>query len=157
MATADNNRFVRNWTEVSQANCVYGCSSEENSASSRGTWFPYNKGGQFRKWYGNNELFVEYKNAGHNIKNNVDPETGRIRSHNYNGEYAFKEGFTWSALTAGSFSARYSPKGFLFDSKGAKGFSKDPFIALALLNSVVTREYLKILSPTLDFKVGDMR
>ncbi|MBK7364912.1 MAG: BREX-1 system adenine-specific DNA-methyltransferase PglX [Nitrosomonas sp.] len=156
MATADNNRFVRNWTEVSQANCVYGCSSEENSASSRGTWFPYNKGGQFRKWYGNNELFVEYKNAGHNIKNNVDPETGRIRSHNYNGEYAFKEGFTWSALTAGSFSARYSPKGFLFDSKGAKGFSKDPFIALALLNSVVTREYLKILSPTLDFKVGDI-
>lgn len=156
MATADNDRFLRNWSEVSQNHCIYDCPSEEESSLSGKTWFPYNKGGQFRKWYGNHELFVEYKNAGYNIKNNIDSETGRIRSHNYNGEYAFREGFTWSALTAGSFSARYSPKGFLFDSKGAKGFSTIPKATLALLNSVVASEYLKILSPTLDFKVGDI-
>jgi len=156
MATADNERFLRFWSEVSQEGIRFGCASEEESESSGGTWFPYNKGGEFRKWYGNNELVVEYSKAGYGIKNNFDPTTGRLRSHNYNGEFGFREGLTWSAITSGPFSVRYSPTGFLFDSKGAKGFSTHLHQILAMLNSCVACEYLSFLSPTLDFKVGDV-
>ena len=93
------------------------------------------------------------------IKNNIDEKTGRIRSHNYNGEYGFREGVTWSAISSGNISVRYTESGFLFDSKGAKGFSDSsdrlPYI-LALLNSKVAMVFLSFLSPTLDFKVGDI-
>jgi len=155
MATADNLRFLRLWYEVSQLDVNYDCKEEADSLN-KGRWFPYNKGGSYRKWYGNNEFLVEYESCGQSIKNNIDPDTGRLRSHNYNGEYAFKEGITWSALSSGSFSIRYSPKGYLFDSKGAKGFTDNPYELLALLNSIVSSKYLEILAPTLDYKVGDI-
>lgn len=156
MATADNDRFLRYWNEVSYEKITYGCESEAESIISKGKWFPYNKGGAFRKWYGNNYFIVEYENNGYNIKNNTDPHNGRIRSHNYNGEYGFKEGLTWSSLSSGNLSVRYCQKGFLFDSKGAKGFTNNPFEILGLLNSILANEYLKVLSPTMDFKVGDI-
>ena len=156
MATADNDRFLRFWSEVSRGKIVMRCESESHSHAVKGKWFPYNKGGAFRRWYGNNDFIVEYENAGRNIKNNRDLKTGRIRSHNYNGEYAFREGLTWSALTSGLFSIRFSPKGSLFDSKGAMGFSKRSREILSLLNSSLAQHYLSFLSPTLDFKVGDI-
>ena len=93
------------------------------------------------------------------MKHNYDLKTGRLRSHNYNGEYAFRVGLTWTSLSISSISVRYSPTGFLFDSKGAMGFCdnrKDLMRAIALLNSKVGSEYLKIFSPTVDFKVGDV-
>lgn len=155
MATADNDRFLRRWYEVSQSDIKYDCESELDSLNG-GKWFPYNKGGNYRKWYGNNEYVVEYENAGKNIKNNFDTKTGRLRSHNYNGEFAFKEGLTWSALSSGGFSIRYSEKGFLFDSKGAKGFTSHPYTILGLLNSELSSQYLSVLAPTLDYKVGDI-
>jgi type II restriction/modification system DNA methylase subunit YeeA len=155
MATADNFRFLRLWHEVSQSTVNLSCKVEADS-SVRGRWFPYNKGGNFRKWYGNNEFLVEYENGGKNIKNHIDNETGRIRSHNYNGDFSFKEGITWSAISSGKFSIRYSPSGFLFDSTGAKGFAKDPFKFLALLNSAVASRYFEILSNTLHYKTGDV-
>ena len=156
MATADNPRFLRVWSEVSLNRARFHCGSEQEAESSGGTWFPYNKGGAFRRWYGNNELLVEYAGGGRNIKENIDPATGRVRSHNYNGEFGFIEGLTWSALTSGPFSIRYSPPGFLFDSKGAKGFGKWNLETLAFLNSRVAQTYLQVLSPTLDYKVGDV-
>ena len=155
MATADNSRFLRLWHEVSQKLVKYDCKDEVDTLN-EGKWFPYNKGGNYRKWYGNNEFLVDYENSGFRIKNNIDNITGRLRSHNYNGEYAFKEGLTWSALSSGDFSIRYSPEGFLFDSKGAKGFTKFNFELLALLNSKIAKKYLEILSPTIDYKVGDI-
>lgn len=91
--------------------------------------------------------------------NNKDPKTGRIRSHNYNGEYGFKEGITWSAISSWDLSVRYCKAGFLFDSKGAKGFSQNEdnlLWVLGLLNSKVSMQFLQFLSPTLDFKVGDI-
>jgi type II restriction/modification system DNA methylase subunit YeeA len=156
MATADNDRFLRNWSEICFKDLCLDVASEKEALAQNGKWFPYNKGGEFRKWFGNNDLIVDFGNDGYSIKNNADPKTGRIRSHNYNGEYAFKEGLTWSAISSGTFSIRFSPKGFLFDSKGAKGFSAHPFEVLAFLNSNVSNLYLKILSPTLDYKVGDV-
>ena len=150
MATADNERFLRLWSEISIKNF-----KSFNYTSDK--WYPYNKGGQFRKWYGNQDYVVDWSNDGEDIKNNIDPQTGRIRSHNYNGEYAFRKCGTWSAISSGSFSIRYCPEGFLWDSTGACGFSEQNLLyIIGLLNSTVSKEYLKVLAPTVAFKVGDI-
>lgn len=159
MATADNNRFLRYWFEVSFPKVTFNCNNIDEAIRRKGKWFPYNKGGSYRKWYGNNEYIVNWENDGFEIRNNIDDKTGRVRSHNYNGEYAFKRGITWSALSMGNISVRYTESGFLFDSKGAKGFSsndKSLYFILALINSMVGRIYLEIISPSIDFKVGDV-
>ena len=159
MATADNDRFLRLWHEVAFPVITFDCKSEQDGVNKAIKWVPYNKGGTTRDWYGNNEYIVNWASNGAEIKNNKDPKTGRIRSHNYNGEYGFKEGITWSAISSGDLSVRYCKAGFLFDSKGAKGFSqnKDNLLwVLGLLNSKVSMQFLQFLSPTLDFKVGDI-
>ena len=121
-------------------------------------WFPYNKGGDYRKWYGNNDYLVNWSNDGYEIKNNVDLRTGRTRSHNYNGDFAFRKGITWSALSVSKISVRYVNNGFLFDSKGARGFANDEnsYFSLGLINSIVGQSYLSFIAPTVDFKVGDI-
>lgn len=159
MATADNDRFLRLWNEVNVDNIGFHIESAEKAVISHKKWFPYNKGGEYRKWYGNQNYIVNWENDGFEVKNNIDPKTGRIRSHNYNGEYAFRSGFTWTSLSISSISVRKSEYGFLFDSKGAMGFANDENVVnrtIALLNGKVGAEYLKIFSPTVDFKVGDI-
>lgn len=150
MATADNDRFLRLWPEISLSKF-----SKFNKDSDK--WFPYNKGGGFRKWFGNRDYLVNWSNNGYEIKHNIDPKTGRIRSHNYNGEYAFEECGTWSAISSGIFAIRYCESGFLWDSKGASGFSNDYLkYIIGLLNSNTSEKFLEVLAPTLDFKVGDI-
>lgn len=120
-------------------------------------WFPYNKGGDFRKWYGNDEYVVNWENDGQAIMNFKDEKTGRIRSHNYNLDYIFQEGITWTALSSGNFGARYSKQGKLADSKGSMLYlhnTKNTNYALAFLNSAVSSHILKVTSQTLDFKPG---
>lgn len=159
MATADNDKFLKFWFEVEYPKVTFGCKSAEDALLKKGKWFPYNKGGSYRKWYGNNEYIVNWENDGYLIRNNKDEKTGRIRSHNYNGEYGFKEGITWSALSSGNISVRYSEEGYLFDSKGAKGFCQDNgnlIYILGLLNSKIGNAFLEFISPTMDFKVGDV-
>lgn len=137
MATADNDRFLRLWHEVSLNHI-----SMFNKTSDK--WYPYNKGGGFRKWFGNRDYLVNWSNDGYDIKHNIDPTTGRIRSHNYNGEYAFKKCGTWSAISSGTFAIRYCEEGFLWDSKGASGFS-DNYLEyiIGLLNSKVSTSSLQ--------------
>ena len=150
MATADNPRFLRQWFEIS----TY-LFSKFNKNSDK--WYPYNKGGSFRKWYGNKEFVVNWENNGYEIKNNIDAITGRVRSHNYNGEFAFKECGTWNAISSGSFCIRYCETGYLWDSKGASGFSNELLkYIIGLLNAKTSKSFLQLLSPTLDFKVGDI-
>ena len=160
MATADNERFLRLWSEVRFDSITLDCATSKQAAEKDVKWIPYNKGGKERDWYGNNEYIVDWSHDGYTIKNNIDIETGRVRSHNYNGEFGFKEGITRSAISSGDLSVRYCPEGFLFDSKGAKGFVKksneDLIWILGLLNSKVSMQFLQFISPTLDFKVGDI-
>ena len=160
MATADNDRFLRFWYEVAPHRTSLIALSAEDARKSGCKWFPYMKGGEFRRYYGNIDYVVNWENDGLEIKNNIDSKTGRIRSHNYNGEFAFKEGVTWSALSSGDFSLRYCPAGFLFDSKGAKGFfnggKEQIFCAIGFLNSSVAKYYLSFIAPTMDYKVGDV-
>lgn len=159
MATADNERFLRYWQEVDYKSICFGVKNSEEALEMNGKWFPYQKGGEYCKWYGNMNYVVNWENDGYEIKHNFDTKTGRLRSHNYNGEYGFREGFTWTSLSISNISVRYSPYGFLFDSKGAMGFSNsndDLLLCMGILNSKVGAEYLKIFSPTVDFKVGDV-
>ena len=150
MAPADNKLFLRLWFEISRDNFSWF-----NKASDK--WYPYIKGGTYRKWSGNYEYVVDWANDGYAIKKNVDPLTGRIRSHNYNGEYAFQESISWTVISFGKVALRYTMKGFLWDSAGASGFSQKHLkFNLGLINSVVAKSFLKILSPSTKLNVGEV-
>lgn len=157
MTTADNDKFLREWHEVSSSRIGFGIRNNEEAARSGKRWFPYLKGGAYRKWYGNSTKVVDWENDGAAIRSNVDPDTGRIRSHNYNGDFGFREGITFPTVSSGKFGARYAPGGFMFDAKGAMGFFRDEsdlYVTLALLNTAVSQYYLRALAPTLDFKLN---
>ena len=155
MATGSNDIFLRLWHEIAVETIDFDCDSAPTSGESGCRWFPYNKGGGKLRWFGNNDYVVDWEGDGFRIKNFKDEETGRIRSHNYNGEYSFREGLTWSSISSSLLCARYSPRGFLFDAKGTTAFLPgDPKIQLGLLNSVVGGRFVSLLSPTLDIKIG---
>lgn len=158
MATASNNLFLRLWHEVAYRPVALACTSREHAARSGLRWFPYQKGGDFRKWYGNLEYLVDWENDGLAIQNFKDKRTGKIRSHNYNLEYIFREGVTWNALSSSLTSARFS-KNSLFDNAGSSLFALDTSIypkIVALLNSVIIIELIKAISPTLNYQPGDI-
>ena len=146
LSPADNDRFLRLWPEIS-------------TKKWNRKWYPYTKGGNYRKWYGNNEYVVNWENDGSEIRNNIDKATGRIRSHNYNGMYALKEGFTWTAISTYAASFRYVKGGFLFDSAGSMGFIADHTLlkyVIANLNSKVAAEAFRFISPTIKFMPGQV-
>lgn len=158
MATSDNEKFLRIWSEVNIYKIMFSAHDNQEAKASLKKWFPYNKGGQFRRWYGNKVYVVNWENDGKSIKENIDKKTGRVRSHNYNGDFGFREGITWSSLSTGDIGLRYSNCS-MFDSKGAMGFFDNSYMLydiLGLLNTVVAKLYLAIFSPTVDFKVGDI-
>lgn len=100
---------------------------------------------------------VNWFNDGQALKSFADEKTGRIRSHNYNGNYAFREGFSWSGISSGSFAVRHVSSGFMFDAKGPMGYvnnKSDLYYIEAYLNSAVANYLIKMLAPTLDFKLG---
>jgi len=157
LTTGSNDLFLRLWHEVQLA--AIGFNIEDNNKAQKGQrrYFPYIKGGDFRRWSGNFEYVVNWFNNGEELKTFKDSETGRIRSHNYNGDYAFKSGFTWSGISSGAFAVRHVPSGFMFDAKGPMGFARDLIeqpLHEAFLNSAVTNHLVKMLAPTLDFKLG---
>ena len=153
LITGNNDRFLRLWFEISFANMQTGCQSREETIDSNVKWYPYNKGGEYRKWYGNCWYVVDWFNDGEEIQHYYD-STGKLRSRPQNMSYYFKEGLTWTALTAGIFSMRYSPTGFIFDAMGPTCFSNsknDSKYILGLLNSKVGAKFLRILCPNLKF------
>lgn len=159
MSTANNDRFMRNWYEVHIDRIEFHATNEDEAEKSRRKWFPYNKGGSFRKWYGNNDYVVNWENNGAEIKSFKDEETGRIRSHNYNAEYGFRESLTWSDISsAQNFGIRYSPVGKLFDGRGSSLFANHRVIynILGLLTTKLAGYYLAIINQTMVFNVGDV-
>lgn len=157
LTTGSNNLFLRLWHEVSLRKIGFQLQNNHQAHKSGCRYFPYVKGGDFRRWSGNFEYVVNWFNDGEELKVFKDPSTGRVRSHNYNGDYAFKAGFTWSGISSGTFAVRSVPCGFMFDAKGPMGFSNElerQGEHEAFLNSAVTNHLLKMLAPTLDFKLG---
>lgn len=155
LVTGDNERFLRLWWEVRQDSIGYGCDNREYALLSRKKWFPCNKGGEFRKWYGNNTYVVNWENDGAAIRS--FKKNGRLASRPQNMDYYFHEGLTWSALSSGLFAMRFSPVGFVSEHKGTMCFANNHATHLAvlgLMNSSVAMAFLTVLCPTLDFGEG---
>jgi len=159
MATSDNKRFLRFWTEVEYKRLGLNITTREESKLSLKRWFPYNKGGSFRKWFGNQDYVVDWENDGDRIINYASSLYGSAsRTVKSMSEY-FKPSLSWSKVSSSSFALRYYPSGFIFDVAGCCIFhqnKEDEIFNLALLNSVVGKLYLKILSPTLNYEAGSL-
>ena len=156
MATADNDLFLRLWFEPNFSKIEFNAKSLKMASESNKKWFPYNKGGSFRRWFGNQEYVVNWENDGYGIKHNFD-ENGKLRSRPQNLQYSFLPSLTWSDFTSALFSVRYCDGGFMFDIKGSSGFpSSNMFYILALMNSKVIQSYIKIFNPTASTQVGDL-
>ena len=148
LATADNNRFLRLWNEVSFSKIGYNISNSQEALESKKKWFPFNKGGEFRKWYGNQEYLVNWENDGYEIKNF---KNAVVR----NPSYYFKESISWSKVSSSNFSMRFYQKGLLFADAGMSYFSNENLkYILGLSNSKLINKILSLLSPTLNFEVG---
>ena len=151
LATGNNDKFLRFWNEVSIANTSVDCESHEDSSIRTERWYPCQKGGPYRRWYGNHQYLIDWQHNGRALiafkPNSV------IRNPNY----YFREGGTWSSLSSSSLSMRYNPKGFIFESKGSVCFPHaDTSLGYltALSNSAVVNACLRALSPTLDYHEG---
>lgn len=161
MVTSDNDLFLRYWFEIDLGKACFNATDSIYAVYTGKKWFPYNKGGNYRRWYGNNEYLINWYLDGKEIKTNIDPKTNKIRSHNYNDSYGFLEGITWSKISTGQFSARFCESGFLFDTAGTKMFRKEKddvgyLYCLSYINSKVSQFYLNTISPTLNNKPGDI-
>ena len=157
LATADNNRFLRLWNEVNYNKIGYNMSNSQEALESKKKWFPYNKGGEFRKWYGNQEYLVNWENDGYEIKNFYDGK-GKLRSRPQNTEYYFKESVTCSAISSSQNSIRYCPNGSIFDVNLRVYFlERDKNLKLlSILNSKIFQKFGEILSPTLALNANDL-
>jgi type II restriction/modification system DNA methylase subunit YeeA len=148
LITGENEKFLRFWFEVDFKTISSSTTNEK--------WFYYHKGGAKRKWYGNLEYVVNWKNDGFEIRN-FKTEAGKLRSRPQNIQYYQKEGASWTSLTIGGFSLRYVPEGHMFDQKGPMVFvkgQKSIHALLAYLNSKYADMFLKVLAPTLDYSQG---
>ncbi|MBO3737806.1 BREX-1 system adenine-specific DNA-methyltransferase PglX [Actinoplanes flavus] len=156
LATADNGRFVRLWHEVSASRTGFGMSRAEAAASGR-TWFPYNKGGDFRRWYGNQEFVVNWRDDGAEIRS-FGAGPGRPRSRAQNTAYYFRPSLSWSKVGTGPPAFRWYPPGFVFDVAGTSIFAAERELLrlAAVCNSTVARDMLAATSPTLNFEVGTL-
>ena len=157
LTTGSNDTFLRRWFEVSLGRIGFGLPSTEDSLGSGKRWFPYQKGGSSRRWYGNFDFVVDWEDDGARQKQNVDPSTGRVRSHNYNGAYGFRRGFTWSGISGDGFAVRHVEGGFMFDAKGPMAFANrdaELLVIEGFLNSSTATRFMRLLAPRLDFKLG---
>ena len=155
LATSDNNRFLKLWHEV----CL-GKTSLLTKCDFTKKWFPMNKGGSFRKWYGNLEWIINYENDGQEIKAFAVELYKSASRTIQNTQFYFLEGLTWSALTSGALSFRWTDVGAIFGSGAHCAFADDEenlLYGLALLNGKVSTLYLSIMSPTLNTNVDDIR
>jgi hypothetical protein len=159
MVTSDNSRFLRFWWEVDYSRIGFGYESRKVASMSGRKWFPYNKGGTYRKWYGNCELVVNWENDGQEIfqlaRDLYKSPTRKIPSL----EFYFKDGLTWSALSSDNISMRRNGDGFLFDSKGSSAFFstiEQTQFFLGYLNSRIAARFLNLLCPTMDYNAGSI-
>lgn len=158
MATSDNNRFLRLWSEVDFHRVGLNCTCASEAISIHKKWYPYNKGGTYRKWYGNQDYVINYENDGEEVKayaySLYKSVTRTIKSIS---EY-FKPCLSWSKISTGSIAFRFFPEGFVFDVAGCCIFFNHTQdlrnYYLGLLNSRVVKHLLSVISPTLNFEAG---
>ena len=157
LVTGDNDTFLRYWWEVGDSKVEYHCLSRKESINGKARWFPCNKGGGYKKWYGFNEYLIDWENDGYRLCHFVDA-SGKLRSRPQNIDYCFQPGCTWGTISSAYLTMRYSPAGFISEHAGSMIYesaspSLDSFI-LGFCNSSTAELILRILSPTLRFTEG---
>lgn len=150
--TCDNDKFLKLWHEVTNISIGFGCSSIEETVLSQKKWFPINKGGAYRKWYGNQIFVINWRNNAEDIR-----KTGKgiLGSQSY----ALKPSLGWSDISSGNIAFRYFPHGFFFDVSGPSIFMRENTninCMMGLVNSNVCNQILKLIAPTLHFNVGQI-
>lgn len=148
--TADNDRFLRLWHEVLQNRIVFTAKSDVD-VDKNGRWVPYNKGGKFRKWYGNNEYVIGFDEI---YRSQMAALKGHVRPSQ---ELYYKEGGTWTAVASGKLGIRYYPTGYLFDAGGQVVVGSNLYSAIAVLNTKVYNFFADMLMPTLNYKCGMLK
>lgn len=157
LSSGDNSRFYRYFWEVDVGLINVDCREYELAGTNGLKWYPINRGGEFRKWYGNLISVVNWTNKGKAIKSFT--KNGRLASRPQNLEWSFKEGLSWNLITSGATSTRYIPAGAMFDQAGCMAFVRDEncmLTVLGLMNSSVAAETLQLLNPTLNCPPGVM-
>ena len=149
-STGDNDKFIHFWWELNWQSFCIDCTSLPEANLKTEYWFPLNKGGGFRKWYGNNLFAVNWRGNAFEMKKCSGYRSGCER-------YYFHKGLTWGTISSSMLSVRYSPIGYMPNRKGAMAFSDieaNLYYGLGLLNSSTAMYYLRFLAPTLDFSEG---
>lgn len=152
IATSDNNKFLRLWFEVDNNKLFLSCSSHEEANDSSARWFPYNKGGNFRKWYGNNDYVIDWENNGQRLKNF---KGAVLRNPNF----YFRECISWSLISSYTIAFRYKPLGHLFDVAGMSCYQSSNVhlkYLLALNNCCLIGKIMMMLAPTINYQVGNI-
>ena len=146
--TCNNNSFLRLWWEVDLAKSSL---PPINPVDTNSTWFAYNKGGNYRKWCGNNEYVIDWKNNGERLRSAPN-------AHGFNGEYAFQSAISWSSISSGKPAFRFKPNGYMFDAAGYSMFAEPNCMKLicGFSNSSVAEAMLSFLSPMLNYQAGDI-
>lgn len=165
LRTGDNSRFMRHWWEVSRARLALGCASLEDAKVSGRRWFPYNKGGSFRKWYGNQEHVVNWEDDGREVEEGLAIRypymvpKGKTLVRGQGRDRYFSPSVSWSKVSSGSPAFRAYPAGFIFDVAGTSIFtsnSRDHLGLLGFANSQMALEQLAAIAPTLNYEVGQV-
>lgn len=151
LATGENARFVREWWEVGLDREKFDCKSIKESLECSKKWFPYNKGGDFRKWYGNNQCIIDWQSDGEKIRK----FPGAVIR---NPDFYFRQSITWSKISSGSIAFRFKPNGHIFDVAGTSVFADEPTLSYlqGACNCSVIMTVASMLSPTLNFEVGQI-
>jgi len=151
LSTADNSTFIRYWWEVSFDEIYFGCKNREHSLKDSRKWYPHNKGGEFRRWYGNQLYIINWKNDG------VELFSRRPKSVIRSPDFYFKSSVSWADVTSNVNSFRFYPDGFIFDTAvnctfPKKGVSHQQILSLA--NSVYCKKIIPLLNPSMHFSAG---
>ncbi|MEA3327043.1 MAG: BREX-1 system adenine-specific DNA-methyltransferase PglX, partial [Chloroflexota bacterium] len=157
MITGNNQKYIRNWYEVNLRDIGFGFSSRSLAKASLKKWFPYAKGGGFRRWAGNRSFVINWEKDGYQLQNTLDPTGSRIWAHNFNLDMIFKPSISWNSVTSSDNSFRYFPEGFLFDSAGGicQPVSRNNLSnLLGYLNSPFADILLPIVNPTINLPPG---
>ncbi|WP_141050581.1 BREX-1 system adenine-specific DNA-methyltransferase PglX [Aliarcobacter cryaerophilus] len=157
MSTGDNEKFQRIWYEVFYENINFIVKDTKETRSLYEKWFPCKSGGEYHKWYGNNEMVVNWQKDGQEIRNFKD-EKGKLRSRPQNSQYFFKKSLTWSKITSYKLSLRYNDFGYTFDAVGLSAFIDDDniYYVQAFLNSNLSYFFTSMINQSMHIVINDM-
>ncbi|CAI9119515.1 BREX-1 system adenine-specific DNA-methyltransferase PglX [Brytella acorum] len=151
VATADNGRFLRQWWEPSRSKTIFDADSDARVSAARSKWVGYNKGGEFRRWYGNQEFVLNWESSGKELYD------FRPKSVIRNPDFFFRRSVSWSDVTSGGSAFRVYPQGFIFDSTGHSAFGSEIYSEHQLVcfaNTKIAQQLFNIINPTIHLHVG---